>query len=93
MLFEILVKPFILKLTGHYFQPREIMLPIGRDYTRRKSERKSMIPVQIKDGIVYPVDYHGSAHIHAYSKADGVLVMEIGTTHVKLGDPVHVRLL
>jgi molybdopterin molybdotransferase len=93
MLFEILVKPFILKLTGHHFQPREVMLPMGKDYSRRKSERKSMIPVQIKDGIVFPVDYHGSAHINAYSKADAVLVIEIGTTYIKHGDPVNVRLL
>jgi molybdopterin molybdotransferase len=91
VLFEIMVKPFLRRLMGCTMEPVEFKLPMGVDFTRRKSARKSMIPVIIRDGAVYPVEYHGSAHINAYSVANGIMAMEIGTTIVKMGEQVYVR--
>jgi molybdopterin molybdotransferase len=93
VLFELLVKPFLLRMTGCSEMPAELMLPIGEDYRRKSAERKSVIPIMIRDSKVHPVSYHGSAHINAYSGADGMMFMEIGQTEVRMNDPVHVRLL
>jgi len=91
VLFEMLVKPFLFHMMGHRYAPAGLILPMGQAYSRKKSSRKSMVPVVIKDGLVFPVDYHGSAHIHAYTKADAILAMEIGTTEIQKGEQVHVR--
>lgn len=93
VLFEILVKPFLKRMMGCANEPLNLSLPMGVDFSRRKSVRKSMIPVIINEGTVFPVEYHGSAHINAYSIANGMMVMEIGTTKISKGEQVYVRLL
>jgi len=47
----------------------------------------------LRNGLAVPVEYHGSAHINAYSVADGIISMEIGKTKLKEGEAVDVRLL
>lgn len=37
-----------------------------------------MIPVKIMDGEIFPIENHGSAHIRAYTHADGGITMNIG---------------
>ena len=91
IMFEMLVKPFLLNLMGHTYEPLKLFLPMAVNYSRGKSARKSLIPVQIRNGAVYPVEYHGSAHINAYTDANGILIMEIGTTNINQGELVHVR--
>lgn len=91
VLFELLVKPFVLKMMGCDPDFLRFSLPIGVDYSRKRSSRKSVIPVLIENGAVYPVEYHGSAHINAYSKANGMMILDIGQIEIKKGDPVDVR--
>ena len=91
VLFEIMVKPFLRRMMGNHEQPVDLFLPMGVDFSRRKSDRKSMVPVTLKDGAVFPVEYHGSAHINAYTKARAILMMEIGTTVINKAELVHVR--
>ncbi len=89
--FEMLVKPLIYNMMGNNFEPPVIKLPMGETFRRRKTTRKTLLPVKINEGQVFPVDYHGSAHIHAYSFADGILAMEIGKSEIKKGELVDVR--
>ncbi len=90
--FELLVKPLILKLMGKDEFYENIKLPMGTEYSRRKSSRISFFPVNIaKDGKVYPVEYHGSAHIHSYVSADGITSIEIGKEKIEIGELVDVR--
>ena len=89
--FEVLVKPFLFLMMGHTIETPEFVLPMGIDFSRRESARKSLIPVRIRNGTVFPVEYHGSAHINAYTAANGILIMEIGSTHINQGEQVHVR--
>lgn len=93
VLFEVMVKPCLLTMMGHTHQPQTISLPMGQDFTRRKSARKSLIPVKIVNGEILPVEYHGSAHINAYTAARAILELEVGVTEVKRGEKVNVRLL
>ncbi len=90
--FELLVRPLILKLMGIFEQAVMLKLPMGAEYKRRKSLRKSFIPVNISnDGKVYSVEYHGSAHIHSYVFADGITSIEIGKEKLEIGEMVDVR--
>ncbi len=91
VLFEIMVKPFLRRMMGNEEPPVELIVPMGIDFSRRKPDRKSMIPVIIRNGEVFPIEYHGSAHINAYTKANAILIMEIGTTAIHKGELVHVR--
>ena len=52
-----------------------------------------MLPVNIIQGKIFPVEYHGSAHIHAYASAHGIISIDPGITEIKKGEPLHVRLL
>jgi molybdopterin molybdotransferase len=91
VLFEILVKPFLQKKMGHYKKPEFLQLPLGTAITRTNKLRKSLIPVRIENGMVFPVEYHGSAHINAYTKAQGLITFEIGETIFEKGVIKNVR--
>jgi molybdopterin molybdotransferase len=91
VIFEMMVKPFLKRMMGCTSLPPDFMLPMGTGYSRRKSDRKSLIPVIIREGAVFPVEYHGSAHINAYTVANGIMAIEIGITQVNKGEQVHVR--
>lgn len=89
--FDLLVKPLMYSLMGKAYQPIDIQMPLGVDFKRRNPDRKAYFPVVLRDGEIFPVDYHGSAHIHALSTAQGLIFMEIGQTEIKKGEKVHVR--
>lgn len=89
--FDLLVKPLIYHLMGQNFQPLDIRMPMGINYQRRNAKRKAYFPVLIKNGEIFPVDYHGSAHIHALSLAHGIASIEIGKQEIKKGEMIHVR--
>jgi molybdopterin molybdotransferase len=93
VLFEVLVKPFLLKTMGCREEPEILHLPLGITFTRKKSTRKSLIPVRIENGLVFPVEYHGSAHINAYTQAHGIITIEIGKTELVKGEIADVRFL
>jgi molybdopterin molybdotransferase len=90
--FEMLVKPLIYKMMGHVFQPNEIQLPMKEKFKRSYSGRMALIPVRITDDrLVAPVEYHGSAHILALSKADGIIKLPLGINIIEKGEIVSVR--
>ncbi|MDP4280890.1 MAG: molybdopterin molybdotransferase MoeA [Bacteroidota bacterium] len=91
VLFEILVKPFLFKMMGLDVMPIILKLPMGVDYNRKKSNRKSLVPVRFIDSKVFPVEYHGSANINAYTLADGFLILEPGEFIMKEGELANVR--
>ena len=89
--FDLLVKPLIYNLMGQDYKALDIQMPMGVEYKRKNAERKVYFPVIIENGEIFPVDYHGSAHIHALSGAHGIIAMEIGKKELKKGEMIHVR--
>jgi molybdopterin molybdotransferase len=90
--FELLVKPFILEMMGCTRRTVAFKLPLATDYFRKKADNLLFVPVSFTaDGAVQPVEYHGSAHIHAYTMADGILEIPVGQNEIKKGELVHVR--
>lgn len=92
-IFELLAKPLIYRLMGHSYEPALIRMPMGEDYSRKKSSRKSFIPIRVQNAKVWPIDYHGSAHINALSDAFGIISIPVGVTELKEGELVDVRQL
>ncbi|MBW6490014.1 MAG: molybdopterin molybdotransferase MoeA [Lentimicrobium sp.] len=92
--FELLVKQLAFRLMGHTYKPMIVKLPMAADFTRKKGIRKSFMPVKINsEGKIEPLEYHGSAHIHAYEGADGIMAIEIGETKIISGEYRDVRQL
>ena len=88
--FEIMAKPFIYKLMGHDYITRTFPLITGVDFTRKRAERKTFIPVKIENGKVFPVEFHGSAHINSLCDAEGIISFPLGILEIKKGQTVEV---
>ena len=68
-----------------------LILPAGQDIRRKRADRQAFVPVCIRNGEVFPLEYHGSAHINAYTLADGIISIPIGEQEIKKGTRIHVR--
>lgn len=89
---ELLVKPFIYKCMGHDWNPPVLRLRAGERMIRKKSNRLAWMPVRIdREGLVYQIEYHGSAHIFSLRDADGIIPVPIGKAIIEEGEFVDVR--
>jgi len=89
---EILVKPFLYRLMGHDFRAPQSVLPLAAPVDLKRPERETWLPVRITaDGCADPAEYHGSAHISALCRADGLIVIPAGAGVIEKGTLVHVR--
>jgi len=94
VLFEVLVRPFLFKLMGSSDQRTRIMARLKKDLRRKKADRLEHIPVFLNaDGLVDTINYHGSAHIHAYTRANGIIVIPQGVEEIKADSQVSVLLI
>jgi molybdopterin molybdotransferase len=91
--FNLLVKPLLLALSGAQHNHNSLKMRLGTSIKRKKAIRKSFIPVRITNNNIFPVDYHGSAHINAYTQADGMIALESGIYELQEGALIDVRLL
>jgi len=90
--FEILVKPFLLKLMGHEYRVPRFSAPLARKLSRKRADRDAWLPVSMTDaGEVEPRDYHGSAHVNALCGADGLILIPADVTTLDKGTQVDVR--
>lgn len=90
--FEVFVLPFLRKLMNYSEQEIHLPIPMSHDFNRKRSDREECLPVQLTNqNEVQMVDYHGSAHIHAYHQAFGFINIPAGKTEIKKGELVHVR--
>ncbi|NJO68936.1 MAG: hypothetical protein HC830_06290 [Bacteroidetes bacterium] len=52
----------------------------------------SLIPITFSaEGKAIPLEYHGSAHIHAYIRAEGIMEIPEGISEIKKGALIRVR--
>ncbi len=90
--FEVFAKPLLYKMMGHDYQAHDLVLPMGIDFSRKKADRMEWLPVNYsaETGVI-PVEYHGSAHLHAICLAQGIMAIPRGISEIKKGAPVNVR--
>ncbi|MCD6380575.1 molybdopterin molybdotransferase MoeA [bacterium] len=94
VIFELFVKPFCFALMGAKWDHRRVIAELADTVERRKTGRLSHLPVKlIEKGRVKLVEYHGSAHIHAYTIADGFISIPVGTEKIDAGERVEVTLI
>lgn len=94
VIFEVLVKPFLLKMMGHEYRPPTLRLPLAETVTRKVAERKLWVPVVLtEEGEVARTEYHGSAHINALNSAQGLIPFPVGVLEMEKGALVPVRLI
>ena len=91
--FELLVKPFIYAMMGSDFKPEAFLLPLGTAIKRHNASRESIIPVTINEGKIYPLEYHGSAHINAIASSNYVISIPLGVKEIAEGKLIDVRLI
>lgn len=90
--FETLVRPLIHGMMGSLWQPSVMELPLGRPFERKSSERMGWIPAGVSTSSeVFPVEYHGSAHITAMPSTGGVFQVMPGVKSLEKGQKVRFR--
>lgn len=91
-IFEIFVKPLIYKTMGLNYTPPVIKGVLKKEFKRRISDRAAYVPVYCdEEGKVEPVEYHGSAHLNALSRANGLILFPRHVDRLAQGSPIHVR--
>ncbi len=92
--FHLFVLRAVALMTGAEPGMREFTLPLASAFRRRKGERVEYVPCKlIRDGALEPIKYHGSAHLHALTQADGFFIVPLGVTELYTGDTVTFMLL
>jgi molybdopterin molybdotransferase len=90
--FELYVKPFIYASMGYHYSGSTQKATLGRVIRRKKADRLKFIPgILNSDQMVSPVEFHGSAHIDALSRANCLIDMPVGVVVLNQGEHVDVR--
>jgi len=90
--FEVMVRPFLNKMTGVTAEEPKLLMPLAADYSRKRADRMIWIPFVITgEGEALPLEYHGSAHITALPDAWGLIIIPRGQSWIQKGEMVSVR--
>ncbi len=89
--FEVIIKPFLLKLMGASRMDGRIKIELGEELMLKSLPLRFFVPVKIESGLAYPLEYHGSGHLASYSRADGILEIPENTSLIKKKELVYVR--
>lgn len=78
---------------GHDFSHLIQKLPLGEKLFRKNTKRMSWKPVKIVSGKIFPLEYHGSAHINSLIDADALVAIPRGKQALEEGEIVEAYLL
>jgi molybdopterin molybdotransferase len=94
VIFEIIVRPFIMKMMNADHKPAHVEMILQNGLKRKRVERKEYVPVKILDSrTVFKPEYHGSGHLTSLADADGIIVIEKGEHEIASGSKVEVLLI
>ncbi|MCP5051281.1 MAG: molybdopterin molybdotransferase MoeA [bacterium] len=92
IIFEVFVKPLLYRTMGYHYTPPVVKGVMKEEFKRKRTVRTAYIPVRYyPDGLVEPVEYHGSAHLNALARANGLLKIPLGQDRFLEGSTVYVR--
>jgi molybdopterin molybdotransferase len=93
VIFEIFIKPLLLRLMGHDYQPLVAPAVMAETYSRTQGARTAFVPVRYFQGRATVLAYHGSAHLHALSQANALLRVPSGRLSIPAGSNIDVRFI
>ena len=86
VMFHVFVLRAAALMCGGQLPLREIELPMGADFRRRKADRIEYVPARLDDnGSLSAVEFHGSAHLTALTACDGFMIVPIGVHELAAG--------
>jgi molybdopterin molybdotransferase len=89
LMFHLFVVRAAALLSGARPGLRETRLRLGADFRRRRDDRREYVPGRVgPDGVLEPIECHGSAHLLALVRADGFFVVPAGVLELARGDEV-----
>ncbi|MFA9391480.1 MAG: molybdopterin molybdotransferase MoeA [Prolixibacteraceae bacterium] len=89
---EFIGKELLYGLMGYSPDVLRFKAILIEDYHRKNGDRLEFLPVRMTEtGKIQLLDYNGSAHIHALSKANALMEIPIGVKTIEKGDLAHVR--
>jgi molybdopterin molybdotransferase len=91
VIFEMLIKPLLFRMMGHAYRMEMMKGVLTGDFRRSKTERAAIVPVEYRSGEVKLLPYHGSAHIHALCRANGLVHIPRGVGEISAGSGIDVR--
>ncbi len=75
VVFELLIKPFLLTLCGGEYTTPKIALPLNEKIDNNKSNRAKVVPIVIDNNRVTSLKYKGSADLTSICEADGLIII------------------
>ena len=92
LMFHLFVLRAAARRCGSPWPPREMVLTLGREFRRRKTDRVEYVPVRLDEaGAAVPVAFHGSAHLTALIEADGFAIVPLGVSQIAAGQSVRCQ--
>jgi molybdopterin molybdotransferase len=91
VIFELFVVPAIDRIVGRKTKEKLWPMKLLKDFDRRDIKREQYYPVRITETGAIPLEFHGSAHIHALTQAEGIMQIKRGVKSLKKGTVVIVR--
>ncbi len=91
VIFELFVKPLLLRLMGITHVPESKKAKLSQEVRRKRSSRVEYRPVEIVGGEAHPLAYYGSSHLNVLGRADGLIRLEKGVATLEAGSEVDVR--
>ena len=91
--FEVIVRPLLHKMMGRRdYHPRSFPMRLAEPLRRKRTGRAAWMPLRItEEQTLTPLEYHGSAHIHALCQADVIVLMPAGVGEIEKGTIVDAR--
>lgn len=93
IIFEVFIKPVIYAMSGTAWEPRTVSGTLRETFRRKHSERTLFQPARHETEGITPIPTHGSAHLHALTKADCLITIPAGIEEIPAGQTIHARLL
>jgi len=92
VLFEVMLKPFLYRLMGHDYKPPLSCRVLDNTIKRKKADRDAWLPVAfVGADRIELIEYHGSAHMNALCRADGLICIPGGQAEIRRASTVVVR--
>ncbi|TCW60493.1 molybdopterin molybdotransferase MoeA [Treponema sp. J25] len=91
--FEVLIRPVVYRLMGLHWEAPRVRGTLTEDLRRKGTDRVEFLPIwfDYEQQQVVPLPYHGSSMITVLAKANGLIRMDVGVSHLPKGAAVYVR--